>query len=1568
MSSFEKQSAFTREDYVARSPVNAVKMSDRDMRLSAGYGSALTAEVTGDTSYLEQDYNEIFQALENEGYSQHLDNLSALVSTQKSEGAKRALIKVLADNTVSIERKAQLVEHFQHYQPSVDLAEDFRRVQIQKGIEDAVTATDIQLRKDRSDPEFAQESEEKSARVQAEENQVAGDFDASTMSAAAGLAALMVPFAEQTFRIGVQEAAFGEMSSWDRIYATLFPGSSTAAFKKNLNNLPPNLREQAQLNMIEFIKGMPGPDMLKYNQLQIFLDNPYENWQKWVDNAVGILDGLLIPGILWRGYRLVRPSINATSPIRRVEKSSPAESSKLGASAILDSTGAVARAMDTTQSVVAMNKILPKSSVDPTAPSDVIERVNWIKAQAAKIGDDTGSAGINYYDAEKVAAVQREVGTLQEKLSSVTGVNYNASMSVAEDTGESVLLINRFGRTSVEGWSSVKAASQAGTETFGKGKYKVVGFDPKANEVYSLKGGARKGSTYWVETTNKHIYNPTDAALFDIDTAVSWVARRSPRLAGYLQDSAARMDRVLSKALLRAQDRSLGIEATLIRAVERDLKALSRKERGVLWDILKKGSDDGRVYAWEDFRSSDFGGKEITDKVKAAYYSYRATEDSMWWLENRAFRSKLIAENRQLVIAGGNRHYVSRVESSVAKDSSITGRTFYDPTVGKIVKKTKQEIDSIYKEGGFIGAVRGDMRVKDEFASHMILDAKHTTPLPVPENPLPYIQGYYQRGYKEFFFIDRKLTKAIKNGKLVGRLSAPRDTLEATGTIKEAKKVVDRLNAERTPDEIKRGIEYDWRLGREFEDNYVEDFNLFNRTRTSSRRRGQAPLRGQSPADDLADRVDPLDAIFRSVRSLSEHLAYDDLVQSLQARFMNTFRDILDNPKQFPTDWKQITRPTKPTREAKDRYNTAVSLWENVQLLRRAPTTFERGWKRFMFNAADTMEGLLDQKWLSKRFRTLAKEGGNPLTWMKKVPTMMFISLRPFRQFFLQSGQILQLSFIDPKYIWRAPFDAWNLLHYHAWAMRKGGSVLEKAPKEVDSLVETATAKMMNMDVDELRVMREALFDRSGLPQSMDTNTLVEGWVRAQKNTVKSHLPSTLIVGPVQLAKKIGFDLGEYTNLASSWLVAKRLWQKANKTQAHNWAKKTNLDEISARAREISYSMTRPGSFKYQRGMMSIPMQFIAVPHKAMLSILPEALGGTRAWSKAEKVKIASANMLLFGGYTYGLMSLLEETKEYLGLDVDPETWDKYKGGMVDVAFNGFLQVIFDEKEVPEVQFSKAFTPFGDRVVPFGETIVSVLTEPTAQALLGPFGNILSLGDKATEGGELFKGRLVDSVRALHTVLNAPDIDILSNEGLALLEDTASIASGMSDFWKARMIFQYEKAFSQRGKEGRPVRAPTATAVAQLFGFSSRGEAVTFDVSMDQKKAKVAAEEHARIYIQLANKLSLTVADPTTSELDKQKLTRALGMVHWAFKDRPDLQVLVMNEIKKQLGFSISAKDNFVVNFLKPILAGGEIAREQLSNIDKAEHSGALDHDTADKLRNLLETALQHEETAAGED
>jgi hypothetical protein len=417
---------------------------------------------------------------------------------------------------------------------------------------------------------------------------------------------------------------------------------------------------------------------------------------------------------------------------------------------------------------------------------------------------------------------------------------------------------------------------------------------------------------------------------------------------------------------------------------------------------------------------------------------------------------------------------------------------------------------------------------------------------------------------------------------------------------------------------------------------------------------------------------------------------------------------------------------------------------------------------------------------------------------------------------------------------------------------------------------------------------------------------------------------------------------------------------KQNPKIADQWHLKTNHDKIAATAREISYGMTRLGAFQYQRGALGVTMQFLSVPHKAMLSILPEAMGGVRTFTPAEKIKIAGANFLNFGGYTFGSYKLIEQGLEMAGIELNEEGVAVVRGGVVDLGFNIALQTLFEEKSLPNVEFSASFSPFGEKFVPFVDTMVGFFEEPGATAFLGPFKTILRPSDNfvadflSDEPASAFEGRVPKAARLIYSMMNSPVFET-TEQYLMGADALLTVASGWSDYWKARWIAKHEKHISGSGRPGRATVTPSSDALAQLLGFGTATESATWDHMLSYRDEQKHVEQLVNQWMDVATLImrSRELGEGAdVGALEKQRL--GLSMMWWVLDDRPDLTEMARKEIRKRLRFdTLEGKDNLLSILIDQVANGGEIAERTYNEIDTLVGAGAIPAEDGEAVKKM---------------
>jgi hypothetical protein len=1553
-----------------------------------------------------QNYMQMSKELNAEGHSEAFEQQRALVLNEQRARERDHLITIMGDASIPMHKKEATLNAWAadaDERGDDTLADAYRENIIR--LTSAQTASEekrIFQRAAQSD-----DMEETSKQIQREMNATTAAFSTDLDDASQGFVEVVTPFVDTATRRALMNAALGDDGWWGAIKHFVFAGSSTKNFRKQMLALPPAMREQAHLRMLNVLRDLPGADMKKMHAMQVLMEQPYENWEVWVDNVVSVLDLAILPGIAAKIFRTTARTFGGTvkesSPLKTTLRADPKQGSDVGAAILVDETGEIGKAVDAEVTMMAEELLFPKPIMDQlgdvvdmprTLLNDIAQKADWTLRTIKNIHSDMKSHGINYYDTEKKGWLTDKLRE-HEKLAKTNGVELHLPISQAATDGDEILFIARHGESTTSGFDTWITAAQRGKETFGEGNYKVVGYDPVKREIYDpAKGGLREGTQFFVENETRHVFDAYDANLKGWDKSVGRLARHFPNFSSWAGNAISRFDAGIRWGSHSAENVALASQKRMLDQMKTGLKeiSLSRKDKAALFRIIEMGGEEGKTFTLTELRNMDKQGVMVKDweKISKAYYLYRTMQDGIWALENAAFNKQLVKEGRRAISVNGDMKYVTPL-NSVETAIGLPQRTFFNPTTGASTHLNKKQLKELYKNGGMIVETRGMVAADAGLQryTHMVIDGKQSKLTGIPESPLPYIDGYYHRGYKTHFFIDKyngaiKINGASAPARLGDDALLAQDAatdLNRTNTVSsvelksEAGEVAARMNAERTEDEILDGVFYRAREGEELSAAYRDQHNLFSQSKMHSRRRGTKALADGNLA--LATKVDPWDSLQQTIFSTTHSLAYGDYLEAMKARWIKNFGKYTKG--QFPNHKGDMVRPTGVAGEEAKHYNAGVALFNHIELMSGTNILSETLHQKMFYYVADHIEGSRFTNALAGKLREFGLKKKTTFTAMKKLPSVLFIWLRPGRQLLLQSGQLAQLSLLDPKLVLSGKiFKDPPLLAAYQWYHLNRGQVKYGLDDDAMKMIEGTLVKMgVAKDVDELRTLREALFDKSGLPGSQDANSLIDSFIKQTSHSttpfgLRDNLAKVkdVVKFPLRFARKAGFDAGEYMNLAGSWLYAQRKFIRENPKA--NWKSIPNQKKISAVAREVSYGMTKSGSFGYQRGAAGVTLQFLSVPHKALLSVLPaipnlkggSLFGGAQTWTRGETQRIATANLALFGGYSFGLYKVVEEAADYFGVDKEdvPEVvWAAVRGGAVDAGFNTLLQMVFDEKELPDVEFAKGFSPLGERFLPFTDTFLGVLEKPLIEAFLGPFGAVMRPKENffdmmKTSPTSAFDGRFPRMMGVIGAMLHNPEINT-PEEYLAGVNAASQVMSGMSDYWKARFIFEHHKTMSTKGGLGRHTETPSTAALAALFGFGLSSDSASWEEVIQWGDERAAIKDAMRWYADAHLQILRTYeAQGWQGDEDLHRRMLGVSMIWRMWEDRPDIQQVAREELGKILKqHTQHGRDNLITALMEQIQLGDEIGTRTQEKLQSFVAEGAITQEQADNMMQIYE-------------
>jgi len=133
------------------------------------------------------------------------------------------------------------------------------------------------------------------------------------------------------------------------------------------------------------------------------------------------------------------------------------------------------------------------------------------------------------------------------------------------------------------------------------------------------------------------------------------------------------------------------------------------------------------------------------------------------------------------------------------------------------------------------------------------------------------------------------------------------------------------------------------------------------------------------------------------------------------------------------------------------------------------------------------------------------------------------------------------------------------------------------------------------------------------------------------------------VAGKVSGSGAAFFNRGEEAARITAFETARREWMVANK--GADWTTNASMGAILARADDLTQNMSRANLAFYQRGLWSIPAQYLQYNIKLAANIISSFLqqGAGRGFTRGEASRIMGAHLLAYGAAGNGLMMFYDE-------------------------------------------------------------------------------------------------------------------------------------------------------------------------------------------------------------------------------------------------------------------------------------------------------------------------------------
>jgi hypothetical protein len=391
------------------------------------------------------------------------------------------------------------------------------------------------------------------------------------------------------------------------------------------------------------------------------------------------------------------------------------------------------------------------------------------------------------------------------------------------------------------------------------------------------------------------------------------------------------------------------------------------------------------------------------------------------------------------------------------------------------------------------------------------------------------------------------------------------------------------------------------------------------------------------------------------------------------------------------------------------------------------------------------------------------------------------------------------------------------------------------------------------------------------LMASVDKQNLVRGTLLEAADSSNKLLKG---LGAVpNAARRIGFDAGEMGNTLGHAAAVYDRYKRLGKDVTNA----SVMDEIHSEIRAISYEMNFAGDMPYNQTAPSMALQFMQVPHKAMLQAT------NRRLDAATKGRMIVADTIMWG--IPGSLAV----SEMMGGDILPDNRQLRETvvyGFESMIFNQALRNVFKDDNI-NVDWS-SLAPYD--MTGWSQFFKSMFTE-------GAFGVITN-----SPAGALFLkdgSRVQTAIQSMGRFFGVVKDDYKDpQEALSVINDVLSISSGWNNAVKAHIALETGKVYDKYGtvidQKVHPVEA-----YLMALGFQPANQrdayqaikAASTKTSDFKKEVEQVMDDTARYYQRELSK----------GNTDIEYITKVSSFVLKKYENNPEAQKIAADWMQQKL-------------------------------------------------------------------
>lgn len=922
---------------------------------------------------------------------------------------------------------------------------------------------------------------------------------------------------------------------------------------------------------------------------------------------------------------------------------------------------------------------------------------------------------------------------------------------------------------------------------------------------------------------------------------------RQGSAANTLLDIGSMLHPTIYKGALVAADKGKYIEKQLLNMFNEfatPFSKLPRERQKLLLGEIYKANEQSKAFDYNTLMAAGASPKEI-----GILKAFEKSQNTLYYFRNEAYAKYL---NRlgfqEYVHTGAQTNLVARPVAKGSLGIKASGFDVYDAMTDKNIRMPVADIDTIYKNGGtfaelkhpFIGS---DGNIVTHVQAGNTIAGGYMKAITPSTQVLAYRPGYFGVEYNHSHIIMEQEIDP-KTGKVFNEhaVATARD-------YKAARLQVNRMNATSNGNRYYHRKNTSNKVNRDVADDY--DVSVAN-GQSAFRRRGKRLVDTNSHNSNL-DKLNiknPAEVFVRSARSLSNKIAYSDVIGAMDVRAANQYGHLL--PKNefgqtiIPGDKRQIHYRGIGNEDGSEVADARTTIQYTNYLRTGGYINLLDDATKAGFRSLADMLGAKDLAIAEHLFSGLSDMSITRIG--KTAAYTAFLALSPLRQFIVQSSQISLLAAINPG--WVASKFIPQMLYM---SMRQMGL---QANHPVASIL--AKGFGLNATAADADVIWKQ-FLRSGVSSAIDSSNMISG-VLSDMASRMINKTSKHVTAPVRAVKAglhgirlVGFDAGEWVNSASSWMAHRDLAVKAGA----NINDPRVLDDVTATARNYTGAMNHAGDSSYNQNALSLVAQFTQQVHKMAGNLVTN-----RIISRGDKVKMTFLLLGLFGLPSAAVWS--KWTDDVLPDDPKDPSHQAAKmaldQGLEGYALNHIMSAATGDKV--EMDWSGSLSPFNA----FGtaDLIHNLLTTDA--------GTIAA----KTPAGSLFFGqnpRVLNFAKSVARYTNLMD----DYKDPTTFKETGSkflqISSGYSSYLKAKYAMEYGRKMSALGRTTDGDVSPTEALLAAA-GINTEDEKRQFAVNKSLFATKTQKEaDFNKYYNDMKVHLNYKYPDASSMEFVAKALT-----------------------------------------------------------------------------------------------